>query len=335
MTSTIAYDHPVKNYIDELSETGHVTHRAYRKTGVTFHHNGGRLSHEGVLSVWQYRPASAHFNVDRSGTVCQYVKVNEYAWACANGEGNRKTISIEMANSAVGGNWPVAEVTWKSAARLAGWLFARVIGHRPSRSNIYFHHDWAATACAGPYMDSIEDELIAEVVKAYEYFSNESAPPRPSKPDNGPRKSSTQVAAEVWAGKWGTAPERYDRLRAAGYDPKAIQALVNRGVGRPGSSTTTSRPKRKSVVEIAKEVIAGEWGNNPKRRTKLARAGYNPTTVQNEVNRQLGVGSRKSISQLADEVIAGEWGNGEDRRVRLVRAGYSYQQVQAEVNRRL
>ena len=84
MTATINYDQPVKNLIDELSATGHVTHTAYRKDSVTFHHNAGRLSHEGILNVWKTRPASAHFNVDGKGTVAQFVKPNEYAWATGN-----------------------------------------------------------------------------------------------------------------------------------------------------------------------------------------------------------------------------------------------------------
>ena len=81
MGITIAYDQPVLDLIDELSATGHVTHTQHRKSKVTLHHNGGRLSHSGVLSVWQVRPASAHFNIDGLGTCAQFVKVNEYAWA--------------------------------------------------------------------------------------------------------------------------------------------------------------------------------------------------------------------------------------------------------------
>lgn len=281
MTAVIAYDHSVQNFIDQLSDTGHVTHTAYRKTGVTFHHNGGRLTHEGVLNVWKTRPASAHFNVDRVGSVCQFVKANEYAWACANQLGNQTTISIEMANESIGGNWPVSETTWKAAARLAGWLFARVIGQRPSSSNIFYHHDWYNTSCAGSYMDSKKDELIAEVVKAYEYFSAASAAPRPSQPTRGPRKSSTQVANEVWAGKWGSGADRAKRLTAAGYNAAAIQALVNRGVGKG------SLPARKSNDVIAREVIAGKWGNGPDRQTRLARAGYNASQIQALVNRLL------------------------------------------------
>lgn len=287
MTSVINYDKPVKNFIDQLAATGHLSPGAYKKTSVTFHHNAGRLTNDDVMRVWTTRRASAHFDVDYNGSVAQYVRVNGYAWAVGNTQGNQSSISIELSNSSSGGNWPVSETTWKGGARLAGWLFAKVIGTRPSKSNVKFHHDWpgAATACAGPYMDSIRDQLLAEVIKAYDYFTSATLPPPPPKPPVA-RKSNTQIAAEVWAGKWGSGDERARRLKAAGYDAAAIQALVNRGVGKGG---VPGKPPvaRKSVTEVAREVIAGKYGNGPDRRANLARAGYNATTVQREVNRLL------------------------------------------------
>ena len=336
MTGTINYDKAVKNFIDELSATGHVSHRSYTKTSVTFHHNGGRLSHEGVLAVWQKREASAHFDVDGKGAVCQFVKVNEYAWAVGDTVGNQRTISIEMANSTTAPNWEVSETTWKAAARLAGWLFAKVIGRRPTKDNVFYHHRWSSTACAGPYMDKVYNQLLAEVQKSYDYFMGATSAPRPS-PTNPVRKSNTQIAAEVWAGKWGSGDDRNKRLKAAGYNPAAIQTLVNKGVGKAGPAPrpVTTAPIRKSLTQVASEVIDGKWSTGDDRRKKLAAAGYNATSVQNEVNRQLGASSRKSVSTLAAEVIEGKWGNGPDRNRRLQAAGYSASAVQAEVNRRL
>lgn len=52
------------------------------------------------------------------------------------------------------------------------------------------------------------------------------------------------------------------------------------------SSTTTSSSK-KSVTEIAKEVIQGKWGNGDERKKKLTAAGYNYAAVQNKVNELL------------------------------------------------
>jgi len=121
VTATIAYDKPVKNLIDQLSATGHVTHTKFKKKSVTLHHNAGRLSHEGVLKVWQTRPASAHFDVDAKGAVAQYVAVNEYAWAAGNLKGNQESIHIENANATLAPGWSVADATWQSSARLAGW----------------------------------------------------------------------------------------------------------------------------------------------------------------------------------------------------------------------
>lgn len=116
--------------------------------------------------------------------------------------------------------------------------------------------------------------------------------PTSSKPSTTPvkapapapaRKSITQIAAEVWAGKWGSGTDRANRLKKAGYNPTQIQDLVNRGVGKAGFA---SAPHRKSNAEMAKEVIAGKWGNGSDRVARLTRAGYDAAAVQREVNRQ-------------------------------------------------
>lgn len=44
------------------------------------------------------------------------------------------------------------------------------------------------------------------------------------------------------------------------------------------------QPQRKSIDEIAKEVIAGKWGNNPERKRRLKSAGYDYNAVQKRVN---------------------------------------------------
>lgn len=44
---------------------------------------------------------------------------------------------------------------------------------------------------------------------------------------------------------------------------------------------------KKSIDEIAKEVIQGKWGNGQDRKNKLTQAGYNYNEVQNKVNQLL------------------------------------------------
>ena len=94
-----------------------------------------------------------------------------------------------------------------------------------------------------------------------------------------PNKTITEVAREVIQGKWGNGQDRINRLRAAGYNPDAIQAEVNRIVDGAGS--------KKSEDVIAKEVIQGKWGNGQDRIDRLRAAGYNPDAVQRRVNQLL------------------------------------------------
>lgn len=44
---------------------------------------------------------------------------------------------------------------------------------------------------------------------------------------------------------------------------------------------------QKSIEDIAKEVIAGKWGNGTERKERLEKAGYNYTEVQKKVNQLL------------------------------------------------
>lgn len=43
----------------------------------------------------------------------------------------------------------------------------------------------------------------------------------------------------------------------------------------------------KTISQVAQEVIAGKFGNGDARKARLIAAGYDYTTVQNEVNRIL------------------------------------------------
>lgn len=100
--------------------------------------------------------------------------------------------------------------------------------------------------------------------------------------------------------------------------------------------TDGSAIKKDSVEKVAKDVIAGKYGNGADRKSKLEALGYNYEEIQNEVNRILASDTpKKSNEEIADEVISGKWGNGDDRKRRLTEAGYDYAAVQAIVNAKL
>jgi hypothetical protein len=185
---------------------------------------------------------------------------------------------------------------------------------------------------------SLRHTKAAEAAGSWGYSSGAAASPTP--PSSG-GKSVTVVAGEVIAGKWGSGADRVNRLQAAGYDARAVQAEVNRRLsGGSAAPAPAPAPARKSVDQVAQEVIDGRWGNNPERSRRLQAAGYSASAVQAAVNRRLGGRSanravRLDVGTLAQQVINGQWGNGNERRRRITAAGYDYESVRAEVNRRV
>lgn len=111
----------------------------------------------------------------------------------------------------------------------------------------------------------------------------------------------------------------------------ALKATITGGAASGG---TTSAAPGGTVSELARRVIAGEFGNGDARRAAL---GSRYSEVQAEVNRILAGGSSSvpaqpaapDIEALAQAVIRGDYGNGDDRRAAL---GANYDAVQARVN---
>lgn len=111
--------------------------------------------------------------------------------------------------------------------------------------------------------------------------------------------------------------------------------IVNPAIGKVVAPTPTPSAK-KSVDEVAKEVIRGEWGNGDERYNRLTNAGYNYNEVQTKVNELLNSNKPTpaptpsvDILDLVRKTIRGDFGNGEARRKAL---GSNYDEVQRQVN---
>ena len=182
-------------------------------------------------------------------------------------------------------------------------------------------HRWFANkSCPGDWLYSRLGDVAVKVTANLSSASTPTTTPSTS-------KTTEEVAKEVIAGKWGNGADRKSRLTAAGYNYSTVQAKVNELMG-----ASTPAPS-KSIDELAREVIAGNWGNGQDRKDRLTAAGYNYSEIQNKVNEMMGKKTTaKTVDQLAREVIYGYWGNGQDRKNRLTAAGYDYSAVQNRVN---
>ena len=79
-----------------------------------------------------------------------------------------------------------------------------------------------------------------------------------------------------------------DKVATACVEVIVAKAGLNKKVKAP-----VVTPAKKSVSEIAQEVLAGKWGNGEDRKKRLEAAGYKYSDVQNEVNALCGKSTPK------------------------------------------
>lgn len=109
--------------------------------------------------------------------------------------------------------------------------------------------------------------------------------------------------------------------------------LVAQQAGLNGFSKSNQKQKEvKNNNVIAREVIAGQWGNGDERVRRLAEAGYNAIKIQTTVN---GILNEEEYIEIAKRVINGDYGNGYERKKKLADEGYDYYKVQEKVNQLL
>ena len=157
----------------------------------------------------------------------------------------------------------------------------------------------------------------------------------PSFMENYYDKSRIVGKYDIWLAHWTNSPDcpskynygqtmwqwGFDRI--VGYDVDGDICFTDYG---------KKNPVKKTIDQLADEVLAGKWDNGAERERLLTAAGYDYNAVQKKVNEKL---YRKTTDEIAVEVIAGLWGNGSARKEKLTEAGYDYSEVQKRVNEML
>jgi flagellum-specific peptidoglycan hydrolase FlgJ len=92
--------------------------------------------------------------------------------------------------------------------------------------------------------------------------------------------------------KSASTPEEYlQRIKADGYATSSKYVQTNMDCIKKFNLTEWDpHEELLSLDEIAKEVLAGKWGNGTVRKQRLRAAGYNPAIVQARVNEMLKKG---------------------------------------------
>lgn len=133
--------------------TSHYDSRNGRKiTKIFVHHMAGIMTVKDCGRVFKTREASAHYGIDASGAVGQYVKEKHRAWSVASAYYDSMAISIELANSTGSPTWKVSDTAISKCIDLIVDICKRngikKINYTGDLSGNLCMHQWViSTAC--------------------------------------------------------------------------------------------------------------------------------------------------------------------------------------------
>ena len=149
--------------------------RNHKIDRIVIHHMAGKLTVQqcGAVFASSSRQASSNYGVDSDGKVGMYVEEKNRSWATSNAAIDHRAVTIEVANSKTGGNWPVSAKALKKTIELCADICKRngikkLIYTGDKTGNLHMHCWYAATACPGPYLKSKFSYIAKEVNKLLE-----------------------------------------------------------------------------------------------------------------------------------------------------------------------
>ena len=232
--------------------------------------NDAPAKNEIAYMIRNNNQVSFHYAVDDKEVV-QGIPENRNAWHSGDGgsgKGNREGIAIEICYSKSGGTkFSKAE---ENAAELIADILKR---YGWGIDKVTKHQDYNGKYCPHRTLDLGWERFINMIDAKLN-------------PNDVVSKSIGAVAEEVIKGLWGNGNDRKKRLTASGYNYEQVQTAVN-AIVKGQKPSPAPAPKKKTNEEIAKEVIAGKWGNGAVRKKKLTDAGYNYSAIQKIVNKLL------------------------------------------------
>lgn len=222
-----------------------------------------------------------HFFVNKKGEVYRGRKENTVGAHAGNNNSDSIGICAE-------GNFE--NETMGTAQKEALKELVAYLKNKYGISKVQKHKDVNATACPGknyPF-DEIAKATIKEETKDTLYKVQVGAFSK--------KENANNYAKELEAKGYDTYIVYIDnlykvQLGAFSKESNAINLMNElKAKGIDAFVTTGEAVKvenKKSVDEIAKEVIAGKWGNGEERKTKLTKAGHDYDKVQKRVNQLL------------------------------------------------
>ena len=280
---------------------------------ITIHCVVGQVSVErlGEIFAPTSKKASANYGIGSDGRVGMYVEEKDRSWCSSNADNDNRAITIECASDT---KYPYAinDAVYKTLIELCAdickrnnikelkWKADKSSIGQVDKQNMTVHRWFAKKSCPGQYIYERLGQIAEEVnkkLKASEVtvlyrvqtgaFLNKSYADAMLAKVKAAGFSTYMVQTgkmyKVQVGAYkvrANAEKMAKRLKAAGFNTYITTV----------SGTPVAASAKKSIDEIAREIVLGKWGNGSDRKNRLIKAGYTQdeiVQIQKKVNELL------------------------------------------------
>lgn len=237
------------------------------------------------------RQASCQYGIGSDGRIGMYVEEKNRSWCSSSNANDQRAITIECASDTTE---PYAmnskvydalinlcvDICKRNGKKKLIWLGDKdkTLNYAPKSDEmvITVHRWFANKSCPGDWLYDRLDDLATKVTA--QLSGTTTTPKTPTTTLYRVRKTWSDSKTQKGAFKV------LSNAKKCADDNAGYSVFDEKGnVVYTGKNTTT----KKTVTELAKEVIAGKWGNGQDRKNRLTAAGYDYTAVQNKVNELL------------------------------------------------
>lgn len=272
------------------NHSGQRTHSIDR---ITPHCVVGQCSVETLGSIFYptSRQASCQYGIGSDGRIGMYVEEKNRSWCSSSNANDQRAITIECASDTTE---PYAmnskvydaliklcvDICKRNGKKKLIWLGDKdkTLNYNPKSDEmvITVHRWFANKSCPGNWLYARLGDLATKVTA--QLAGTTTTPETPTATLYRVRMTWSDSKSQKGAFKVLSNAKKCadDNAGYSVFDEKGTVVYT-------GKNTTA----KKTVLELAKEVIAGKWGNGQDRKNRLTAAGYDYTAVQNKVNELL------------------------------------------------
>ena len=272
------------------NHSGQRTHSIDR---ITPHCVVGQCSVETLGSIFYptSRQASCQYGIGPDGRIGMYVEEKNRSWCSSSNANDQRAITIECASDTTE---PYAmnskvydaliklcvDICKRNGKKKLIWLGDKdkTLNYNPKSDEmvITVHRWFANKSCPGNWLYARLGDLATKVTAQ---LGGTTTAPEPT-------TSTLYLVRKTWSDSKTQkgAFKVLSNAKKCADDNAGYSVFDEKGnVVYTGKNTVV----KKTVTELAKEVIAGKWGNGQDRKNRLNAAGYDYTAVQDKVNELL------------------------------------------------